>query len=361
MLGPANVPGLSQYGYRIDVPGASVVTNITWSVDKPSATIVGAANQKDVTIRFSNAGADWVRVRADFTIDGHAGCAQKQVAVVHVQVDAPTFTTPGVPTSSNAGTKSFLVTPPAPPAVETWVTVHDPGSACAAFTYNGTLQTAEGRQLIRSSGAGDAFHAQTKVKLTSPPEQPTAHQRIQIGYIQHGSDAGGATYAPAGRRTVTVPTASTVDWLSSPCTPGGTDDWPWYDQTARATGAGASPWTTTLSMGDAPALSIPAQCDPNHPANPNSGNALNTANETFSFDIRIAVRTLDNDLDADKHYFDESHSTWNVHFVWPMVPAVSIVATGAGWTVPPNASEVSVNVVPTVTNHNGPFLRWIPS
>jgi hypothetical protein len=81
----------------------------------------------------------------------------------------------------------------------------------------------------------------------------------------------------------------------------------------------------------------------------------------LDFVIRTAVRTLDTDLQADKHYFDQGHSTWSVNFRWTVVPGVSIVTTGPAWTKPGSPKEVSVNVVPTATNHNAPFLRWVPS
>jgi hypothetical protein len=112
-------------------------------------------------------------------------------------------------------------------------------------------------------------------------------------------------------------------------------------------------------MSDSPGLSIPALLDPNHPG-PTSANALNTAAETFCFEIKVGVRTLDADLSANTHYFDVSHSTWRVNFAWPVVAGVSIVTTGPAWAVPASPTEISVNVVPTSTNHNAPFLRWIP-
>jgi hypothetical protein len=242
------------------------------------------------------------------------------------------------------------------------VTDHDPGSDTAAFTYNGTSQASEPRKFVgsRDGGGGAAYSAVTPVKLISPAEKPTALQKIQVGYIQHGSDAGSANYAttPAGgRRTVTIPTAGTVDWFSSSAT----DEWPWYDQSSRETGTGSGTWSKAdLTLDDSPGLSIPAQFNPNNAANPNATKPITTASEIFAFVIRIAARTLDNDLEADKHYFDEGNSTWQVNFVWPVTPGVSIVTTGAAWTTPASPSEVSVNVIPTSTNHNSPFLRWIP-
>lgn len=321
-----------------------------------TASIVGPSNQRNVIIRFSNAQADWVRIRVDFTLDGSPACGQRHVAVVQVTVDPPAFTNPGRPAgSSPAGTNAFLVTPPAPPLVEQWVTRHDPGSDAGAFTYNGTAQAAEPRVVIASTSAGAAFQASTRVTLTSPPQRPTAHTNIQIGYIQNGVTAGTANYPPAGHRTVATPTNDTVDWLSNPAGP--TDEWPWYDNTARDSGAGASPWSTTLVMTDSPTIFVPSQRDPNA----GDTTALTTAARSLSFIIRIAARTLNTDLHADTHYFDQSNSTWSVNFAWPVVAGVSIVTLGAAWTVPPTPSEVSINVVPTIINIRNPFLRWTPS
>jgi len=358
IIGPPDVPGLSKYKYKIDLPAGKAPTGVQWSVDEPTAGFEGATDKAEVVVTFQNSKPDWIKLKATFTLDGKNECAEKQIALVKVEVGAATFTKPGKASGHSNGTKVFLVNPPAAGA-PVWVTAHDPGSDVAAFTYNGTDQAAEPRKFIGSDagGGGPAFKASTKVTLTSPPEKPAALQRIQVGYIQHGSDSGSATYDAGGSRTVTVPTTDTVDWYQ----PSATDEWPWYDQSSRETGAGSGTWSSTLTLVDSPGLSIPAQHDPNNAADPNATKPLITASETFAFVIRIAARTLDTDLDADKHYFDEANSTWTVNYVWPMVPAVSIITTGAAWTKPGGPSEVSVNVIPTSKNHNGPFLRWIPS
>lgn len=356
IIGPANVPGLSKYKYKINIPVGKAATGISWTVDKPTASFDGATDKVEVAVRFQNTKEDWIKLKATFTMDGRTECAEKQIALVRVEVGPPTFTHPGKASGSSTGTKIFLVNPPAPPATATWVTTNDPGSDRSKFTYNGTLQAAEPRKFVdsRGGGGGPAYKATTTVKLTSPSQKPDALQRIQVGFIQHGSDSGSATYAGGLTRTVRTPTANTVDWYSSSAT----DEWPWYDTTARETGSGTGTWSHALSMDDSPGLSIPAQYKPNDPADPHSTNAITSASETFAFVIRIAARTLDTELDADKHYFDESNSTWTVNYVWPAVPGTSIVTVGAAWTIPGGPSEVKVNVVPTSMNHNAPFLRW---
>ena len=359
ITGPANVPGLSKYKYRIDIPSGRTPTNIVWTSDKPTATFEGATDKLEAIVVFQNSKPDWIKLKATFTLDDQRECAETQVALVKVKVEDADFKNPGKPTGSSTGRKIFLVNPPAPPAVANWVTQNDPGSDWAKFTYNGSLQADEPRKFVDSQGAsGPAYKATTKITLTSPPEKATAQQRIQVGFVQHGADSGSASYVGGLKRTVTTPTNDTVDWLSSPSGPSGGDEWPWYDSSARDTGSGSGTWSTNLSMSDSPGLSIPAEYKPNDPADPNSGAKITGAAESFEFTIRIAARTLDEGLDAHKHYFDEANSTWTVHYVWPVVPGVSIVTVGGAWQAPGGPSEVLVNVVPTCVNHNAPFLRW---
>lgn len=365
ILGPPDVPGLSKYKYKIDVPVGKTATNIKWTVDKPTAGLDGATNQVEVVVTYKNTKEDWIKLKATFTLDGKSECAEKQIALVKVEVGAATFTNPGKASGTSTGTKVFLVNAPPPAATPTWVTSHDPGSDWAAFTYNGTLQAAEPRKFVGSNrgGGGPAYKAVTTVKLISPAEKPTALQKIQVGYIQGDADSGSATYAttPAGgKRTIKVPSVTTVDWLSSPSGPGATDEWPWYDQGVRATGSGSGTWSTTLTIVDSPGLSLPAQHNPNNAADPNATKPLSTASSTLAFVIRVGARTLDADLGADKHYFNEAHSTWSVNVVWPVIPAVSIITIGPAWTTPASPSEIDVNLVPAAINANAPFLRWEP-
>lgn len=357
--GPGNVPGLSKYKYRIDIASGKTPTDIAWTSDKPTATFEGATDKVEAIVVFQNSKPDWIKLKATFTLDGVSECAQTQVALVKVEVGDADFKNPGRVSGSSTGRKIFLVNPPAAPAVATWVTQNDPGSDWAKFKYNGSLQADEPRKFVNSQGAGGpAYKATTPIKLTSPAERATAQQRIQVGFIQHGSDSGSASYVGGLNRTVTTPPDETVDWLSSPSGKADGDEWPWYDSSARDTGSGSGTWNATLSMSDSPGLSIPARYKPNDPADPNSAAAITGAAETFEFTIRIAARTIDEDLEADKHYFDEAHSTWTVNYLWPVVPGVSIVTVGGAWQTPGAPSEVDVNVVPTCVNHNAPFLRW---
>jgi GT2 family glycosyltransferase len=367
ITGPTSVPGLSQYQYSIVLPAGKTASSIQWHVDKHSAVFQGATNQPTVTVAFAKGTADWISLTATFILDGSPQCAATHIALVKVGLGARAFTNPGRPSSAPV-TVAFLVNPPAPPAIPTWVTTHVPGSDAAAFTYNGSNQAPEpGNEVLSAPlGAGlpQAFRAQTTVTLTAPSQQPTAVQRIEVGYIQAGADSGSASYASSPprirHRQITIPTTTTVDWLSA--TPSPTDVWPWYDKTSMARGSGSGTWSTPLPLTDSPALFLPAQFNPNNPADPDATKGIIDGTDAFAFQIHIAARTIDSGLKADTFYFDQAHSTWSVNFAWPVVPGVSIVTfAAAGWDVPGTASAIDVNVVPTVKNHNIPFLRWIPA
>ena len=362
ITGPSNVPGLSQYQYQIALAPGQTPTNIKWTVDKATASFSGGTSAASVTVVFKNTGPDWIKLKATFTLNGKNQCAEKQIALVQVKLDPPALDgTKGKVSSSNLNA-AFLVTPPVsgPPI---WVTTFTPGSNAAAFTYNGGAQAAEPASLVRSSGGGGTgITASAKVTLTSPAQKPTAHQNIQIGFMQAAADAGDYSYAtaPAGqKRTVTIPTNTTVDWLSTP--PSATDEWPWYDKSARVTGTGSGTFTTTINMADSPGFLIPRQYNPNNAADPNKSAAIASGKDVFAFTLRMGVRTLDADLKANNHFFAEGETTWATNFVWPVTPGVSIVVAGPNtWTIPATPKEISVNVVPSVTNHNMKFLRIVP-
>jgi hypothetical protein len=103
LLGPADVPGLSKYKYRINLPVGKTPTNIQWHLDKPSAAFEGPTDQTEVTVTFKNTTADWIKLKASFNIDGKANCAEKQIALVKVDVGAATFTNPGRAIGSATG------------------------------------------------------------------------------------------------------------------------------------------------------------------------------------------------------------------------------------------------------------------
>jgi GT2 family glycosyltransferase len=368
--GPADVPGQTKYKYQIAL-GGKAATAISWSVDKGTASLVGGSNTDTVVVAFKNTTADWIKLRAVFTVDGKRECAEKQIALVKVTLDTPTFSTPGTcRITPGAGSVAFLVNPPSSGG-PIWITTHDPGSACAAFTYNGSTQAAETANFIGSSlgGSGDppAYKAVAKATLTAPAQKPAAIRQIQVGLIQSGQHAGDGTYdtVPAGkRRVITLPAMANIDWLGSPCSPGMTDEWPWYDQSVRGQpgGGDSGSWTKTFTLTDSPGAGLPAKYNPNNGGDPNKDKALLTATDHDDFVIRMAVRTRDTDLGADKHYFEEGHQTWSVNFSWPGAAGTPIVTTGPNsWTVPTSPTEINCNVVPSITLNVAPFRRWIPA
>jgi GT2 family glycosyltransferase len=112
LTGPADVPGLSQYNYQIAL-GAATATGISWSLDKATASFVGPTDQATVAVAFKNTAADWITLRADFTVAGQPACAEMKIALVQVTLGTPTLATPGKVGAVSPGNFSFLVTPPA--------------------------------------------------------------------------------------------------------------------------------------------------------------------------------------------------------------------------------------------------------
>jgi hypothetical protein len=390
--GPADVPGLSSYNYAIHLAAGQTASGISWTVDQPTASFAGSTNQPTATVQFQNTKADYVTLQANFTANGSNQCATKQVALVKVDVAKANFTAPGKALGSGGGSSVFLVNPPIPPGLYIpapgcaglvkplpppgafWVTAltpttadPDPGKDTACFIYNGTSQAAEPRKFIDSAAqGGPAFQAQVAVTLTSPAAKPTAQQRIQIGFIQSITHSGNALFPQNLTRVITTPSSTTVDWLSNPQSPG--DLWPWYDSghfpncpanaDSTETGSGNAVWNGTLCMNDSPARPIPAHYNFNDPKEQFGRVGLISARDNFVAVIRVGVRTLDNDLAADTHYFDEANSNWRLNYHWPVAAGVSAVVLGPDWTRPPSPSEITVNVVPSITNHKAPFMRW---
>jgi hypothetical protein len=400
--GPSTVPGLSQYTYALDLPADQLASTISWTLDKATANFAGPANQVQTVVQFQNTQADFITIRTNFTLNGSGQCAVRHIALVKVDVGKASFTTPGKPSKVEVGTQVFLVKPPPPagpapplkcatpglinqalnpppPPGPSWVYVltpiptnPNPGKDWDCFTYNGTAQPAEPRKLIKSMTTNGpvAFVAKADVTLTSPVEMPDAQQHIQVGYIQHGYDDGGsASYPQQLTRTLKEPTSITVDWLSSPTGLGANDVWPWYNAAgntmsgctspATTTGSGTGSWKGTLCMSDSPSLSLPAEYNPNDPTDRFMHVHLISARDNFNFLLQMVVRTLDSNLEADTHYFEEARANWSVHFHWPVVPGISNVVSDPDWgTKPPSPTEANVNIVPTIINHNARFRRW---
>jgi hypothetical protein len=186
-----------------------------------------------------------------------------------------------------------------------------------------------------------------------------------VGFIQAGFDVGTANYDGGLTRSAIQPATTTVDWLSSAFAGKGDDDvWPWYDKKSQKTGTGSGTWTSNppITMTDWPGMAFPAKYNPNDAGAPASDNDLTTAKETFSFTVQMGVRTLNSALGADTHYFSEANSSWKVNFVWPLAtPNLSIVTLGPAWKTPGTPTEIPVNVVPTIIDHNIPYFRWNPA
>jgi hypothetical protein len=383
--GPADVPGLSEYTYKIN-PGTALavgVTLISWRVDKLStASVNEPANMFSAVVKFQNTHADLVTITAAFLYGAAAHCeVKKEVALVKVDIGKAYFETLGRPSGRPDFQDIFLVKAPTDHSAPNWVTTFDPDAACwtprganagcwKEFTSNTTPKGREPAVFVKSAGArkpngqsfGEAFVAESDVTLTSPVEKPEALQKIQVGFIQKGYDTGLAFYQGGLTRAVAIPTLDTVDWLTSPKGPAPDDEWPWYDNDqASKTGTGTGLWRDTLQMSDSPSDTIPKKYNPTDDLDLNSNKELlpHDSRHRASFDLYIAARTLDTDLGADKHYFKEAHDVWEADLIWPVVENVSTVRIfNDDWDKPSAPSEVNVHVVPARINGDTPFLRW---
>jgi hypothetical protein len=402
--GPADVPGLSSYSYAIHLPAGQVASSVTWTIDKPTATTSGPTNTGNIVVQFSNTQADFITLRADFTANGLSQCATKQVALVKVSVGQAIFSNPGKASQEDAD-RSMMVDPafppfayipppqcaglvvPLPPPGPFWVTSlmptaanPTPGADWQCFTSNVIPQPTETAVRVISAGSGGpAFLAQTTVTLTSPAQKPGAQANIQIGFIQNAADSGAASYSKNESDVLTrvlnapgpippTPGVTSLDWLASRAGPGRTDVWPWYDigqsagcpagSTATATASGGFSWNRLLCMSDSPTMSIPVRYNPNHRSDPDKNKLLLRAVAVTAFEIRIGVRTLDEDLNANSHYFDQANSTWRLNIHYPLIPGESYVVVGPGWTTPSTPSEINVNLVPASIYGNSPYERW---
>jgi hypothetical protein len=364
ILGPAEVPGLSQYLYAIGGPGA-IATNIHWTIDKSTAAFNGTPTGFTATVNFENTQPDWITLKASFTAGSQNACAVLPVALVKVTVGTVNFATPNRPLVVDAK-DSLLDTSPANGAPN-WVTTYDPGSDYKQFQYNGGSQRAEDTWLVRSSPKNtDAITAVTHVTLTSPPENSTAHHKIQVGYIQSGSEFGTTNFAGGKTRILTIPTTTSVDWLSNPYNKDA-DLWPWYATSSQATGSGANPWSRDLSFADAPSSDAAKIYNPNADLNAKA----TSATDRTPFAFYLAARTTDSEFKADTHYFSEAQTTWSADFSGsvdatgkynlpaPNIP--TIITKGDPWKMPTEPSEIKVNVVPTNILRNSPYRRWNPS
>ncbi len=375
IIGPADVPGLSRYKYKLDLPKGTTATDIQWTRDKATATILPPSNKVEVEVEFANTTADWIKLRADFKVNGHPECAEKEIFLVKVEIKVSTATLEnrGIPAGKNdPHTRVFLVTLPPPPDPPNWVLKATPpktGEDCAVFTYNGGLQNPEPSKLVEAapeiSSTYAAFHAKVDVVLTAPEKKPDALQQIELGFIQNGAASGTATYStnPAGlKRTLTTPTNNSLDWLDLPCTPAPGNKWPWIDPEGNKTGAGTGTWSDFIDMFDRPSITIPAKYNPNNTSDPNTAADLATAAPSYHFKAIAAAHTKDTDLGADKRYFDYAHVNWSVDFRWPVpTPPTSFVTIKAPMQLSTAVTEIDVNVVPTITNCTyAPYARYIP-
>lgn len=365
IVGPENVPGLSEYTYRLD----QSASNITWSVDKSQAHIVGPTNQQTVTIKYDNTDAVIVRVSATATIANSLTTTTLDVAVVKVEVTDPVFETPGKPVFANLTNNSCLV---ADDPEKTWVTVHDPGSDWAAFKYAGTYQAHEPLVGVSTANEQDvAWSTSTYVTLTAPPARREAIEHIEVGYIQQTLEAShDAKYGVIGtdqyKRTGKVPASMGLDWLDSPTEPGPGITWPWYADSWKTPQVPASGnmWGDTIAMNDTPTHAFPKEWNPNNPGDPHATDEIYRGIIVRNFILQIATRTKDTAEHAEKHYFQQTWAVFILSVDYPPNLTASAVTKPTGWTTTNTVTEIPVHITPAVILHSTSdhgYEMWIPS
>lgn len=383
LIGPVNVPGLSQYTYNLLPLAGTTSTSILWSVDNPTGQISGSSSQSSAVISFSNAAAV-VGVKATYTVNGVTTTASTDVAVVQLAMNFMPSSEPGkegLTTSTTgsgpAGISSVWAKPSGTPDVSShYVTSYNPGSRYDAFVPDNTVvpQTAEAENNVDSDSAHpsnpQAFVSHTGITLTPPLNasiprlnRPNAVTHIEVGYVQKAYDSGGATYSgTSSTRNIWEPTTDTVDWYQAPTkTNPDSGTWPWYDNTSTSTpGVYSTPASSPLELSDAPQTFFPQYSHPNDATGNYTSHTLVGSAEPMTFLIYIAARTKDSDNDAEANYFAQASNSWVAHFAWPVINQ-NIVNSPNTWVLSSNSTALSVNVLPFVTDINPPYKSWIPS
>jgi len=185
LTGPADVPGLSQYTYAINLPNGATPTGVSWAVNQSTAHIIGASNQSSSVIAFDNkpevSGSNYVTVTANYTAGGHAASATIKVAIVQVQIGDTSTSTPGRPEGGQllGASEAYQVKPGA-----TYVTSAPDASNVSSFTTTAISQPKEPGAYINSQKLGTASVAFTTiatVTLSPPSAKPDAVSHIKIG------------------------------------------------------------------------------------------------------------------------------------------------------------------------------------
>ena len=383
IIGPRDVPGLSQYTYSLrGVPNSD---SATWTVTSGATIISSSQYTRSVAVSFSNS-AEIVHVTA--TLPGNAvNVAPADVAVVQVTLGtlicALTFS--GPKEWDDAGACLTV-------SAGTWVTAHDPGSDWAAFNFSGSYEDPEPFHCVGSAGTEtvDPVHtwdAWTDIKLTAPKDKPEAIGKIEVGFIQlmygvtYEASYGTANVNGAPRTLVRngwVPNheEAALDWIN--LDPSGEPDidpdkllWPWYgkeDQMAAPIApSGTNSVTLTLHMADWPGTGWPTQWDPNNsdnPQNPNNRQPIVSGSIRQQFRMQIAARTTETANGAYRRYFQFGIADvfWDADYSRGS-PVELVMRPDQNWDETTEPTTIDVNITPAnilwISSEYG-FLMWPP-
>ena len=366
IVGPRNVPGLSQYEYTLGNLPAGLVSSASWSATGGGTVVYQDAEL--AVVEYSNTAAQVVTLSASATMVGGGTVAVQpaQVAVVMVTVGSASLTYPGLPGSDFGYSYSCLFQ-----TNGSCTTFHDPGSDYTAFRYSGSYAALEDCDGILSSTSGTAWTVSCSVTVTAPVGREDAIGKIEVGFIQNATEPsrGTASYgsgtlgSSSGTLVRNESTAATtgLDWLFGSTGPGPTDLWPWYDSSAMAVPvapSGSNACALTLRMSDGPSYGIPSRWNPTNSSSgsvPPYSNGLVAANVAKQFVSQIAAHTTERACNAYKHYFQYTSAALTVKARWTVDPTASIVTPPPGnqwsWTAAP--THIPVDVTPAI-------ILWAP-
>jgi hypothetical protein len=376
IVGPATVPSLSQYDYRIV---GDEITNITWTLTSLNgmATLKpDTVHDQTCTVIFSKDGPDVVTLKASFMIAGqpvNPNPKKKEIVLVQVEIGQPIFpfTNPGG--CQDPGGVSWFNRMDR----GTCITHNDPGSAWDAFQYSGS-QTGWTEFGLGVGGVGSVFLS-TKFTMTAPnpTNTPGAKQDykdrincIQVGFLQKITAQGHAVYKDVGNTTIggrklTWASQDTVDWAKPETR------WPWYLPGQRpgwngdafyingCTTEGFTLNPVYIRLRDQPYAVFPTEY---HMLAPLTHLVCDGPSQsTLGFWVHAAARTIEKDNDANKHYFAQGIFLWTQSYIPQTDPSTGqavIQTNDTAWRPLDAPTEVSVNVIPAVKEGNFPFATW---
>ncbi len=409
ILGPKHVPGLSKYRYRLEMaPGETRDPDkpMTWTVttedsEHQLATLSDPTNPEnvgdpknglqlhglEVDVTYKNTSPAWIALKATFTMNEQSHSVEQRVALVRVELGAPTFTWDNTMLSHNIHAHPDGTPPPG--LEPTFVMKHEPGYDWMAFKTNLIRNPRRDHmQVVSGAGPNPAMAFNTPITLKAPepePKTPPAHHHIEVGYVQMVSVDGRDTERDTAhyltkdghgvRRWiypdgVVFPSHESLDW---PYFYGIGARWPWYSYTVGVGDAATLP-PVDVVLQDSPAHGVPMYFNEWDMEDPNRDAPLVKIEGVQFFKVRVAARTTDTELNAHTKVFaltDERE--WSITFERDLLGPRGVIRAPkeqGQWKAPATpydlggqAAARAVHSVPATiaSNRYGqPELEWMP-